>query len=258
MKLFKIFALTGIATANTDSSTSNSITLNESTSITDLDAVLSSLDTEHEPDVNADKFRSSADRASTRRHKHVKISMLWMLQDRKFGKFVDYGCHCFPDTHGKRITPESGAGTPIDFLDRACSHLSQCYKCLESEHAGEKAECDAAARGYNVRLLEGDDGSRSVECADPIGRCRRNICECDKQFAYAMAEAEFEWKNGNLKKKGFDRLTECKASGARNLGGIPAGEFVDCCGTRNDFPYNKPRHEGQCCDGFKAKPAGTC
>jgi len=257
MKIFKIFALSGMALANSETE-SNSITLTGEESLDQLDSILSSLEEgDYEEEKVDDRFRSAESQATTRRHKHVKISMLWMLNERKFGKYVDYGCHCFLDSANRKVTPDSGAGTPQDFLDQACAHLSQCYKCLESEHSDEKTECEASSRGYNVKLIE-DQGVKSLECVDKVGRCRRNICECDRAFAYAMAAAENDYNKKYLGKKGFERATECKSSGARALGAIPAGEFQDCCGTKDTFPYNKPRHEGQCCEGFKAKPAGTC
>lgn len=256
MKIFKIFALSGLAVANSETQ-SSSITLNGEESLEQLDQILKSLDEDYE---ETQLLRSGNDnQANTRRHKHVKISMLWMLNERKFGKYTDYGCHCFLDSYNKKITSESGAGAPQDFLDQACAHLSQCYKCLESEHSDEPNECDAGARGYNVNLIQDKvTGEKSLECMDKPGRCRRNICECDRAFAYAIAAEEANWDRALLKKKGFDRDNECTASGARSLGGIAAGEFVDCCGDKDTFPFNKPRHEGQCCDGFKAKPAGTC
>jgi len=256
MKIFKICALSAAVLAQQNNNSSpTSITLTGEESVEQLDAIESSL-SEEAP--GPEERRGDGVDPNTRRRKQLKISMLWMLSERKFGKYLDYGCHCFPSAAEKLITSSSGIGEPMDDVDSTCSSLSKCYRCLEAEYEGTKKGCDANGRNYGVRLTTDELGNKNIECTDPAEECKRNICECDKAFAYSMRDSESSWDVSTQKKKGFNRENECSPQGNRRLGIRTFGEFIGCCGDKSTFPFNQPRHAGQCCDGYNSKPEGTC
>ena len=70
---------------------------------------------------------------------------------------------------------------------------------------------------------------------NPVGSCKRNTCECDKQLAYKLKEAEFQWNilhHGRW--GGFDR-DQCLAyrngrSATDRLETDVAEKKMQCCG----------------------------
>ena len=46
--------------------------------------------------------------------------------------------------------------------------------------------------------------------------CKRDVCECDKQFAVNVAKYEHEWKEEyHIKRAGFDRYSSCRPTKER-------------------------------------------
>ena len=82
----------------------------------------------------------------TRKFRNLKILVLWLQKDQRFGRFCYYGCYCLPE--GSHDIAAGGYGKPLDAIDRACFDFKQCYRCLLDEH-------DAA--GQTIR-----NGSKSL------------------------------------------------------------------------------------------------
>ena len=146
-----------------------------------------------------------------RKFRNLKILVLWLQREKKFGRYCYYGCHCLPE--GTHNIARGGYGKPVDALDASCRRFGQCYQCLVDEHKDDKfningvTECKGEEIGYTFNLNEDEDGNKSIECVNKVckiilsvlrillklGSCRRNICECDKQLAEGLYEHELSW-----------------------------------------------------------------
>lgn len=202
------------------------------------------------------------DERQVRKFRGLKILTLWLLKEAHFGKFCYYGCFCLPE--GSHDIADGGYGRPLDNIDAACFDFKKCYKCLIDEFDGDffvnnqfnmghitKAECAGEELGYRHTLDVDGSGARSITCTNPVGSCRRSICECDKKLAESFAEYESEWdERYHTTEGGFIRDDHCVRQGGT--------KFEDCCGDKTTFPFNQPRHSHQCCDGNEAKDAGMC
>jgi len=184
-----------------------------------------------------------------RKFRNLKILVLWLQKEQKFGRYCYYGCHCLPE--GSHNIAQGGYGKPKDNIDASCRRFGQCYKCLTDEHKEDKGwpagqpGCIGEEIGYGADLLiDNDTGKHYIQCNNKLGSCRRNICECDKQLSENLALYEDEWaEQFHANRGGFERLDEChKPTGS-------GYKFEECCGSKNDFPYNMPRNTNQCCEG---------
>jgi len=197
-----------------------------------------------------------------RKFRNLKVLVLWLQIADQFGRYCYYGCYCLPE--GSHNIAAGGYGQPIDNIDRACFDFKQCYKCLIDEHAdGEglprnpKSEtydgkCKGENLGYKFDLFIRPNGNKVIKCKDKPGSCKRNICECDKKLAEQLGFHETEWdESKHAVRGGFKREEQC-------IKKKTPWKFVECCGDRFTFPFNKPRKENQCCEGPKAKLEGTC
>jgi len=267
MKLFKAVVLAGVAMASglsrdRRSTTAISLTGEENpdqlldyiTSVTkgdtdDIEAMIEQL-------MGVDRTTSEL---QMRKFRHLKLLVLWLQKEQKFGRYCYYGCYCLPE--GSHDISSGGYGKPMDDIDRACRDFKWCYQCLIREHNeaqpnnswGGVDECRGEDIGYRADLIEEDDGSHSITCTNKEGSCRKNICECDKRLAEQLAKYEETWDESlHSVKGGFKRDQNCyKGSGSGN-------PVVDCCGDLKTFPFNQPRHENQCCDGPFSKAQGQC
>jgi len=197
---------------------------------------------------------------NTRKFRHLKILVLWLQKEQKFGRYCFYGCYCLPE--GSHNIASGGYGTPVDGIDRACLDFKKCYKCLIHEHEEETPEktfsgqdkCRGEAIGYKADLTYDENYEKIIVCQNEVGSCKRNICECDKALAMALSVEEDNWDEDFHSVKGdFRRDDYCyrKPDGQ----GYP---FVECCGDTSTFPFNQPRRENQCCDGTRARALGKC
>ena len=193
----------------------------------------------------------------------MKVLTSWFLQgsDRQFTDY-NYGCHCNLDEAPGTLA----AGKAVDNNDRACYDHSQCYRCLKAEY---EEECDGNGSGYRAELYKDETtGEPWMECTNKIGTCRNNICQCDKALAESLARLVNEYdgtyfNNPFLMISSFDKETQCVKQNhstnekTTNSGGSGGG-FQGCCGDKTTFPFNQARNADQCCDGFEAKPFGSC
>jgi len=195
-----------------------------------------------------------------RKFRNLKILVLFLQAEKKFGKYCYYGCHCLPE--GSHDLAQGGFGVPKDNIDKSCRRFGQCYKCLLEEHKDDEFNisgntvCKGEEIGYQVDLIDDVNGfnGRSIICLNKPGSCRRNICECDKQLAESLAQYESEWVETYHSRRGdFERESECEVPQ-----GPSGAQFEECCGDRTTFPLNEPRNSAQCCDGPKSYPNGQC
>merc|ERR1711920_605113 len=132
---------------------------------------------------------------------------------------VDYGCAC-----GSLNPFESNSGAPLDDTDRACSQWKQCMQCVKKEH-GRTCGAD-----YKLRP--------NGQCANQMGSCKRQVCECDRIFAEAVQQAVFD--NSLANGKGNEYCVRPSSGGSKSSDGR-------CCkGNQDNFQwYNANNHE--CC-----------
>lgn len=164
------------------------------------------------------------------------------IRPKKFIQMVNnYGCHCWTRHKSEHIGHK---GQPLDEIDAACKRLSQCHACLASpiaKFAAEGKTCDPITQKYRASLFKNGD-TLEIECKNTLnargtnhGDCKRQLCECDKQFAIDVAESWNHWEESkhNLDgKQAFD--SACPTSGGtRTLNRANDS----CCGT---WPHVKP------------------
>jgi len=198
-----------------------------------------------------ESFRGTGE-LGLRKFRQLKIVVLWLQQEQKFGRYCYYGCYCLPE--GSHDIAQGGYGRPQDNIDRSCKDFKQCYRCLNEEYGDTSKGCAGEEFGYRFDLIENDDGTKDVQCTNRLGSCRRSVCECDLQLAKALSKYESEWDESlHSVKGGFDREATCQIPSGP--GGNP---ILECCGDKTTFPFNQPRRANQCCDGPEAKPLGQC
>ena len=120
-----------------------------------------------------------------------------------FGRYCYYGCHCLPDKHHNEYLT---FGKPVDNIDKQCKQMGVCYKCLQHKYPAGK--CQPENTNYKFTL---DTVKRTIDCSMNRNTCRRDVCECDKDFAIGAAKHEHEWKEEyHIKRAGFNRDTSCR------------------------------------------------
>lgn len=265
--LFSLLTISTVSGYKMRRSASTSITLTGNESVDELDNILAFVTNgtvdEIERAILANMGIGFGRRQTTliqeRKFRNLKILVLYLQKEQKFGRYCYYGCHCLPE--GSHDLAKGGYGKPKDNIDNSCRRFGQCYKCLLDEHKDDvfnikgHTECKGEEIGYNATLVEADgQNPRSIICLNKLGSCRRNICECDKQLAENLALYEDQWDESLHSRRGdFNREQECETIGAR-----VGPTFQECCGDRTTFPFNEPRSSFQCCDGPRAYEGGQC
>jgi hypothetical protein len=90
----------------------------------------------------------------TRKFRNLKILVLWLQEEKMFGRYCYYGCYCLPE--GSHNIAAGGYGRPVDGIDQACFDFKQCYKCLVNEHAAEEPDkvwAGHIGKKYLLRIL---------------------------------------------------------------------------------------------------------
>ena len=160
----------------------------------------------------------------------------------------NYGCHCFPD--GSKAA--GGSGPAQDQYDLQCRKLAQCHRCIEMDYPTDITDLWNADIGkYRWNL----DNSGSISCAGNTDEHKRDLCQCDADFATELGKIWFDgnfnftiWENRNNGQYNFDYEGVCKKQG---------GQITDnCCG---DYPKRYPYDSllRVCCNGVSV-PTGSC
>lgn len=144
-----------------------------------------------------------------------------------------YGCWCFQmGDYPLRI----GNGSPVDGVDKHCKKQKECYKCAKKDAQEQHDEvCLPEETKYKFNAaFDPVTGEPYVECLNPVGSCKRNICECDKQFAAQLPEAAADPDDGwsavhHAHYGGFDARNSC----LRKLNNPNHETKLVCCG---DYP----------------------
>lgn len=279
MKLFNYIALAGFAAANevvtrSRRATGFSLTGDENPDM--LMEILADITNGEVDDIEqALMAMMGVDRVETadqiRKFRTLKIMVLYLQDDAKFGKYCYYGCYCLPE--GSHNIASGGYGTPLDAIDQSCFEFKQCYKCLRSEHAGDTkggitdGVCAGENYGYAMDALVDADGNKYLKCNNKVGSCRRNICECDKALAEKLGLHQNSWDVSlHTNKGGFVREDNCQKRNGPGNQALPAKTCPcdtcpcpeECCGDKKTFPFNQPTSANKCCNGASSQPAGTC
>lgn len=179
-------------------------------------------------------------------------------------KILSYGCQCqFLDG---RPLAAAGSGHPVDEIDSACKQYRECQTCAQMD---DGADCNVENVDWMYRI---DLGVPQLDCLDPVKNCARHLCECDRQFALAIADA-YKFYDERYSHPNFDQ-SQCNApvDGKRSKPAspmdiiAPPGEIVKsearCCG-----PTSGPRrlyniNKNECCQPKRKEyyllPVGQC
>jgi len=193
------------------------------------------------------RYQQGMDPSILRRYKHMeKLINFYDQSITNITKYWTYGCWCFQMGD---FPLRLGNGSPVDNVDKICKRHKECYQCAKKD-AGT-GDCLPEETGYRFAAsFDGVTGATVVQCLNPEGSCRRNICECDKAFASRLpqaAESSDGWNGAHhAHYGGFDSRSSCLARIH-----TPGSEHkVECCGEYPDrFPYRfaKDNSGKQCC-----------
>merc|ERR1712227_315757 len=178
------------------------------------------------------------------------------LKPREFLKMMNsYGCHCWTKPNTEDIGYK---GKPLDSVDRACRTLKTCHTCISIDYSN----CDPITTKYRAKVIKTANGGIDIQCMNQMnakgtnnGHCKKNLCECDKQFAQQVADSWPEWteKHWQLEKqKLFQQacVNPITSSGSRMVNA--PGKPDQCCGY--SYPHMKPfNSETQECNGDLVK-----
>ncbi|EHB04159.1 Group 10 secretory phospholipase A2 [Heterocephalus glaber] len=87
--------------------------------------------------------------------------------------YMQYGCFCGLGGHGQ----------PRDSIDWCCYHHDCCYALAE------EAGCSPKMGSYPWKCVD-----NQVQCGPAENKCQELMCECDRNIAYCLAEAEYNLK----------------------------------------------------------------
>ncbi|CBY36593.1 unnamed protein product [Oikopleura dioica] len=161
-------------------------------------------------------------------------------------KYWTYGCHCL--ILGDRPMSDPGYGRPVDPLDVVCKQYKDCQKCVKMQF-GE--QCIGEMVKYKWRT----SGS-GVVCVDKPGTCKRNLCECDLDYAKKMPEQlghfnsdyHLFWSTTGWDPRG-DTGSCLKTTGVSE---------PECCGPPTGPLTIFNSLSKQCCDDHSIQPYGMC
>jgi len=158
-------------------------------------------------------------------------------------KYTNYGCYCYISGADNGV---HGGGKARDQVDQHCKDLYNCYKCLGKDF--EVTHNQMAFMEYNVDLSIGPNGAKDITCTDRLQEragCPRNLCECDKKFAQAIAKLDDDCQNDPTS-------ASCQSKELRTTAANPPGPF----NSPNDPSVCKINHlhdgsgEKACCGTF--------
>lgn len=214
--------------------------------------------------------------------KNLQNMILYLQDVPLFGKFFNYGCHCFPggvdglyDARERR-RPVIHA-KPVDQADNVCRNHERCHACIKMDHSTSNfgEHCDIH-KGYSFQARQDSvTGSKYIICMNKEGTCQKAKCECDKALAYDLAEYEYLWSLMNHREwSNFDAESRCaiqhkNPNGKANLiesANIRLKSALDgtsepiqeCCGSYpRRYPYHPDDGQGnirQCCHSTPFDP----
>lgn len=204
------------------------------------------------------KEYSEEQKSMIRKFKLIKNMIVYLQKIPLFGKFCFYGCYCFAEGPF-RLLENAGNGQPVDPADNACRKHNRCHFCAKQDF---DSKCDMNST-YKFEALEDQvTGERFINCLNPEGSCKRNICECDKQLAYGLRDAELNWNIlHHARWGGFDKdncLAYRNGRSATDRTEKISEKKMQCCGQNPErFPYAEDDGMGnikQCCGNKTYNP----
>lgn len=179
------------------------------------------------------------------------------LRPREFLKMMNsYGCHCWT----KPGTEDIGyKGKPLDSVDRACRTLKTCHTCIGLDYDN----CDPITTKYRAKVVKTSNGGIDIQCTNTMnakgtnnGDCKRNLCECDKQFANQVSESWGDWTEKHWQLEKQNLFQQACVSGSTSNGSrmVASGKPDQCCGL--SYPAMKPFNSQtqECSDDHKIVP----
>merc|ERR1711976_676724 len=116
-----------------------------------------------------------------------KLSQKW--EDFK-SRITNYGCFCFNEQN-----LAGGRGQARDLIDQSCKNLYKCQTCIKMDTANKNilpnmdGTCSLTTT-YSFNLTKNAvTESPEIECQNLEGTCKRALCECDKRFAFELANS---------------------------------------------------------------------
>lgn len=164
-----------------------------------------------------------------------------------FKRIQNYGCHCFPG----QTREAGGHGPAVDAQDSLCRTLARCHRCVIMEHG----DIIDSAEKYRWHFKD-NDLTCERNTAKGWHQSKRDLCECDAQFARDLGMMwddsnfnNFYWLlPGEMRKPVHKRdpahvnKFDIGATCVQNM----AGKADACCGSYpNALPYDSA--EKSCC-----------
>jgi len=187
--------------------------------------------------------------AMERKYRNLEKMMTFIdTSSNNITRYWVYGCWCFQMGD---FPMSKGVGAPQDNVDKTCKHHKECYMCAKKDHG---QECVPEETGYRHKgAYDKVTGDAYIECKDPVGTCKRQICECDKALAERLEPASTGDNGWNAAHHafygGFDSRSKCLRMDSKG----PGNDYkVQCCGKDGDrvpYKFHKDGSGKQCCGG---------
>ncbi|XP_061761268.1 phospholipase A2-like [Nerophis ophidion] len=97
---------------------------------------------------------------------------------RNYNDYSSYGCYC----------GNIWKGQPVDQTDKCCFNHGCCY--ARAEKAGCKTDTD-----YNWTCRD-----KTAFCGDYKDKCKKLVCECDREFANCLKDAHYDLQYSGVRK----------------------------------------------------------
>jgi hypothetical protein len=97
--------------------------------------------------------------------------------------YTSYGCYCW--ANGPQNLQSFGGGRTIDMVDRACSVLYRCYKCIDLDYQ------NYMELSYTADFTMDSFGNREIDCASENPQSSgENLCLCDLEYVKSVVLAK--------------------------------------------------------------------
>jgi len=126
----------------------------------------------------------------------------------------------------------------------------RCTRCVQNDEIGSlitnengQQECNWENGRYEITFVQ---GQTRVDCIQNSNDCGTNLCRCDEELAWELAENQHLFNRKMSTQQGFEFEEQCLPRTSPGPGN-DRGQ-LQCCGSYpNRVPYHDQNGGRQCC-----------
>ncbi|CAG5102427.1 Oidioi.mRNA.OKI2018_I69.chr1.g296.t1.cds [Oikopleura dioica] len=157
--------------------------------------------------------------------------------------YTSYGCYCW--ANGPENPQSFGGGRTKDMVDRACSVLYRCYKCIDLDYSA-----DYTTLSYTAVFTTDATGERMIDCSSGNAQSSgENLCLCDLEYVKSVVQAKQNCDAGILTEPLRNNKSYCINNAAYQT--ISGGGTFDHTDRVNNCPLEGiSQAKNQCCGRY--------